>query len=603
MKPHSFTYNSLKGLVQAINPESGTITCSYDSSGNLSKRKDARPNAAPTNYAGAFDYFPNGALANVSLGINSLPQQYCQNSRLQIVAVRLGAAGGSTTTNCANSHDALNLAFSYGNSGYNNGNLMSETLLPLNATQSFSYDAYNRLSTAAEGSAWSQSYKYDTSGNSNVSFGNRYVSAYSGIVPLSFTPQSNANFNANNQLIIQGSSYDNSGNLKAIGGYSFTYDAESRQIGATVNGAGSTYSYDGEGRRVQKVSGGTTTVYVYDAKGEVTAEYSSAAPAEVGTQYLTGDHLGSTRLVSDASGVALGYHDYLPFGEEISSGIGGRGILYGAADGVTHKFTEKERDAETASSAMQGLDYFGARYFSGGMGRFTSPDPTLSSAHLENPRSWNRYAYVYNNPLRHIDPDGQQALDLSNPNIQKLLQTLRAPAGRALGTVKGGLIQTALEYTTRPLLGEIFGYAPMAIRGDLSAHEYALLNKVSAYEKGATMLGVGQQNQPGIDAVDVTNAKGITLKEASNIERAKDSAVDALKSADKAGFHDVEVFIDAPSVSKSDATGLSKIQNVLGTGTVTKVVVFTGQGAVEYRPTAEQQKQIACKQSGGSSCQ
>ena len=252
---------------------------------------------------------------------------------------------------------------------------------------------------------------------------------------------------------------------------------------------------------------------------------------------------------------------------------------------------------------MQGLDYFGARYFSGGMGRFTSPDPTLSSAHLENPRSWNRYAYVYNNPLRHIDPDGQQALDLSNPNIQKLLQTLRAPAGRALGTVKGGLIQTALEYTTRPLLGEIFGYAPMAIRGDLSAHEYALLNKVSAYEKGATMLGVGQQNQPGIDAVDVTNAKGITLKEASNIERAKDSAVDALKSADKAGFHDVEVFIDAPSVSKSDATGLSKIQNVLGTGTVTKVVVFTGQGAVEYRPTAEQQKQIACKQSGGSSCQ
>jgi RHS repeat-associated protein len=407
MKPHSFTYNSLKGLVQAINPESGTITCSYDSSGNLSKRKDARPNAAPTNYAGAFDYFPNGALANVSLGINSLPQQYCQNSRLQIVAVRLGAAGGSTTTNCANSHDALNLAFSYGNSGYNNGNLMSETLLPLNATQSFSYDAYNRLSTAAEGSAWSQSYKYDTSGNSNVSFGNRYVSAYSGIVPLSFTPQSNANFNANNQLIIQGSSYDNSGNLKAIGGYSFTYDAESRQIGATVNGAGSTYSYDGEGRRVQKVSGGATTVYVYDAKGEVAAEYSSAAPAEVGTQYLTGDHLGSTRLVSDASGVALGYHDYLPFGEEISSGIGGRGSLYGAADGVTHKFTEKERDTETASSAMQGLDYFGARYFSGTMGRFTSADPALlAKERLADPQQWNTYGYARDNPLRYTDPTG-----------------------------------------------------------------------------------------------------------------------------------------------------------------------------------------------------
>jgi RHS repeat-associated protein len=35
------------------------------------------------------------------------------------------------------------------------------------------------------------------------------------------------------------------------------------------------------------------------------------------------------------------------------------------------KFTGKERDAET------GLDYFGARYFSGAQGRFTSPDLPL----------------------------------------------------------------------------------------------------------------------------------------------------------------------------------------------------------------------------------
>ncbi|MEO8660108.1 MAG: RHS repeat-associated core domain-containing protein, partial [Bryobacteraceae bacterium] len=33
------------------------------------------------------------------------------------------------------------------------------------------------------------------------------------------------------------------------------------------------------------------------------------------------------------------------------------------------EFTGKERDAET------GLDYFGARYFSGAQGRFTTPDP------------------------------------------------------------------------------------------------------------------------------------------------------------------------------------------------------------------------------------
>jgi RHS repeat-associated protein len=36
-------------------------------------------------------------------------------------------------------------------------------------------------------------------------------------------------------------------------------------------------------------------------------------------------------------------------------------------------FTGKERDAET------GLDFFGARYFSGAEGRFTSPDRQQSS--------------------------------------------------------------------------------------------------------------------------------------------------------------------------------------------------------------------------------
>ena len=63
----------------------------------------------------------------------------------------------------------------------------------------------------------------------------------------------------------------------------------------------------------------------------------------------------------------------LPFGEQIPTGINGRSTDYGLAvfpstpDGVK-KFTGKERDTET------GLDYFGARYFSGAQGRFTSPD-------------------------------------------------------------------------------------------------------------------------------------------------------------------------------------------------------------------------------------
>ena len=127
----------------------------------------------------------------------------------------------------------------------------------------------------------------------------------------------------------------------------------------------------------------------------------------------------------------MSYHDYLPFGEEIPSGLGGRGSLYGAADGITHKFTSKERDAtETGGSAMQGLDYFGARYYSSAQGRFTSPDEfkggivdpftgkdietntALPYADITDPQTLNKYAYVRNNPLRYVDPNGHCIEDL-----------------------------------------------------------------------------------------------------------------------------------------------------------------------------------------------
>jgi RHS repeat-associated protein len=75
-------------------------------------------------------------------------------------------------------------------------------------------------------------------------------------------------------------------------------------------------------------------------------------------------------------------------------------MLFSSASILTTHFTGKERDAET------GLDYFGARYYSGAQGRFSSPDPLLNSGKPSNPQSWNRYTYTLNNPLRYVDPTG-----------------------------------------------------------------------------------------------------------------------------------------------------------------------------------------------------
>jgi RHS repeat-associated protein len=160
------------------------------------------------------------------------------------------------------------------------------------------------------------------------------------------------------------------------------------------------YSYDGEGRRVQRVASGVTTQYVYDAQGQLAAEFSAQAPTVTGTEYLIADHLGSTRMATNSSGVCLQLHDYLPFGEDAINTLGGRTGCYGTSDGVAEKFTGKERDGETT------LDFFDVRYFSGAQGRFTSPDPVSGSPY--DSQSWNMYPYARNNPLLYTDPDGQK---------------------------------------------------------------------------------------------------------------------------------------------------------------------------------------------------
>jgi len=135
-------------------------------------------------------------------------------------------------------------------------------------------------------------------------------------------------------------------------------------------------------------------------------------------------------------------------------------------------FTSKERDAET------GLDYFGARYYSGAQGRFLSPDEfkggivdqiigeqisqpgPLPYADLGNPQSLNKYAYVLNNPLQFIDPDGHadrnpcegvivEAKEVQQPAV---VQNETTDDGRK-ATGVAGIIEFTVTKTGQPATG------------------------------------------------------------------------------------------------------------------------------------------------------
>ena len=122
-------------------------------------------------------------------------------------------------------------------------------------------------------------------------------------------------------------------------------------------------------------------------------------------RYYHLDSLGSVRAVTNQSGAVVERHDYLPYGEECTTGPCASNP--GAGAGQPRKFTGKERDTET------GLDYFGARYYGSKIGRFTTVDPAYTIAeNLVDPQRWNRYSYARNNPLKYVDPDGR-AIDIA----------------------------------------------------------------------------------------------------------------------------------------------------------------------------------------------
>lgn len=142
---------------------------------------------------------------------------------------------------------------------------------------------------------------------------------------------------------------------------------------------------------------------------------TTAANPQAELKWLVSDQLGTPRMVIDKSGslADVRRHDYLPFGEELYAGVGGRTWQQGyAGDNVRQQFTGYERDVET------GLDFAQARHFASAQGRFTSVDPLLASGSPGDPRSWNRYAYALNSPLRYTDPTGMRADGLDEiPNL------------------------------------------------------------------------------------------------------------------------------------------------------------------------------------------
>jgi RHS repeat-associated protein len=123
------------------------------------------------------------------------------------------------------------------------------------------------------------------------------------------------------------------------------------------------------------------TEYVY-AAGRMLAQETGGK-----VTYYHQDRL-SARLLTDGAGNVVAQMSHEPFGEK----------LLEREEVNKWRFTTYERDAET------GTDYAVNRQYAMSIGRFMRPDPVAGS--IADPQSLNRYAYVGNDPVNSVDPEG-----------------------------------------------------------------------------------------------------------------------------------------------------------------------------------------------------
>jgi RHS repeat-associated protein len=94
--------------------------------------------------------------------------------------------------------------------------------------------------------------------------------------------------------------------------------------------------------------------------------------------YYFSDHLKTASVITDSAGNIKSESDFYPWGGELQ---------FANNDSNRYKFTGKERDSET------GLDYFGARYYSNGLGRFITPATGGLNISLTNTTSFKSLTY------------------------------------------------------------------------------------------------------------------------------------------------------------------------------------------------------------------
>lgn len=273
----------------------------------------------------------------------------------------------------------------------------------INNDRTYVYDSLGRLRYANDTAAYGLiSYTYDTYGNRltktwGASSWYYTYDSYKRLLTTNDPDSGTCYYNAETGNLYQWTLYGTST-------MTFTHDGDNELVRTVVGTKSWNYWYDASGRRVKAVEEGATEYTVYaggqpiltiEGTKKITKTYHVyanglhiAKSVNAKTMYYYHqDHKGSTRLVTDSTGVVVFDTDYLPFGRAYLPD-GDEDFLY----------------VDARATPFCDFLHLGERYYDTRLGRFVNPDRVLGS--ISTPSSMNRWTYCGNDPINRIDRTG-----------------------------------------------------------------------------------------------------------------------------------------------------------------------------------------------------
>jgi RHS repeat-associated protein len=361
----------------------------------------------------------------------------------------------------------------------------------------YSYDALNRLTSAASGGTLDESMAYDAMGNitSLVRSGGSAASLGYNYTDVNNNPTNQLQSVTNNSAAFRTYGYDANGNATSDGGTK-TISYNILNLPQTLTQGGNiitTYTYDAAGRKLRSVSASDGTwdyiggvVYHNNAIAFIQTDEGKAIPNGSTYQYTYDlkDQLGNVRATFNEN--ANGQAQVVQEDEYYSFGL--RSPKYDNSNGNRYLYNGKELQIDLANQ----YDY-GARFYDPVIGRWNVIDPLA-----EKSRRFSPYDYGVDNPIRNIDPDGMRS-SRSDDETVKMLNLIDVETDKA-GTALDDEPQPGdSQYTATDITGTTTPFS----NGDASS------DKSDPFEKNIKKEILGGGNQGGDSRVLFPNSPSL----------------------------------------------------------------------------------------------